>query len=165
MAKAERKERSRSELLRYLIRNYNRIHDQCDQTILSRMEEERQNTFSLKWFADLMEGRDPDMWAEQLKETSRHTEELIMALDFAMFAYRNLAREEGFRSWRQYDALYSKYFSTFYGSVWEIALKYGVSKPVIYEDLRIAENRLESMILGENGQEKEDDFSEYNGNI
>ena len=73
------------------------------------MEEERSNVFSLKWFTDLMEGRDPDAWAERLRETSHRTEELIMALDFAMLTYRNLAKEEGHRSWRQYDALYSKY--------------------------------------------------------
>lgn len=158
MAKAEKKERSKRELLRYLIRNYNMIRDRCDMTILARLKEERQNEFSLKWFADLMEGRDPDFWAERLKETSIHTEELIMALDFAMFAYRNLAREEGFRSWRQYDVLYSRYFSTFSGSVWELGLKYGVSKSVIYEDLEIAEYRLESMVLGDNWPKKEDDF-------
>ena len=150
MAKAKRKERDKRSLLRYLIRNYNRIRTQCDQTIIDRMEAEKQNAYSLEWFTDLMEGRDPDAWFDCLRETSRRTEELIMALDFAMLAYRNLAREEGFRSWRQYDALYSKYFSTFSGSVWEIGWKYGVSKSVIYEDLEIAETRLESMILGEN---------------
>ncbi len=149
MAKTEKIVGSKRELLRYLIRNYNWIHDQCDKTILDRMEEERSNVFSLKWFTDLMEGRDPDAWAERLRETSHRTEELIMALDFAMLTYRNLAKEEGHRSWRQYDALYSKYFSTFSGSVWEIAWKYGVSKSVIYEDLNEAENRLESMILGD----------------
>lgn len=72
-----------------------------------------------------------------------------MALDTAMLEYRNLAIKEGLRSWRQYDAFYSKYFSTFSSSVWEIAFKYGVSKSVIYEDLNEAETRLESMVLGE----------------
>lgn len=149
MTRADRKAHNKRELLRYLIRNYNRIHDQCDQTILDRMESEKEHTYSLEWFADLMEGRDPDAWAEQMRESSHRTEELIMALDFAMLAYRNLAMHEGHRSWRQYDALYSKYFSTFSGSVWEIAWKYGVSKTVIYEDLNEAETRLESMILGD----------------
>lgn len=149
MARAQRKARSKSELLRYLIRNYNWIHDQCDQTILDRMEAEKEHAYSLEWFADLMEGRDPDAWAERMRETSHRTEELIAALDAAMLTYRNLAIHESHRSWRQYDALYSKYFSTFSGSVWEIALKYGVSKTVIYEDLNEAETRLESMILGD----------------
>lgn len=148
MARAQRKAHSKSELLRYLIRNYNRIHDQCDQTILDRMEAEKEYTYSLDWFADLMEGRDPDAWAERMRETSHRTEELIAALDAAMLTYRNLAIHENHRSWRQYDALYSKYFSTYSGSVWEIAWKYGVSKTVIYEDLNEAETRLESMILG-----------------
>lgn len=150
MAKASRKAKDRRAQLRYLIRNYIRIRDLCDQTIIDRMEDERQRSYSLEWFTDLMEGRDPDAWAEQMRKSSHRTEELIMALDFAMLAYRNIAIHEGHTGWRRYDALYSKYFSTFSGSVWEIAWKYGVSKPVIYEDLRIAENRLEAIILGEN---------------
>lgn len=150
MAKARRKVKDRREQLRYLIRNYIRIRDLCDQAILDRMEDERQHSYSLEWFTDLMEGRNPDAWAECMRETSHRTEELIMALDFAMLAYRNIAIHEGHTSWRRYDALYSKYFSTFSASVWEIAWKYGVSKPVIYEDLRIAENRLSALILGEN---------------
>lgn len=156
MAKASRKAKDRRAQLRYLIRNYIRIRDLCDQTILDRMEDERQRSYSLEWFTDLMEGRDPDAWAEQMRKSSHRTEELIMALDFAMLAYRNVARTEGHRSWRQYDALYSRYFSTFSGAVWEIGWKYGVSKSVIYEDLQIAESRLESLLLGENDGENED---------
>lgn len=156
MTRADRKAHSRRELLRYLIRNYNRIHEDCDRTILDRLEAESERSYSLEWFADLMEGRDPDAWADQMRESSHRTEELIMALDFAMLAYRNLAIHEGHRSWRQYDALYSRYFSTFSGSVWEIAWKYGVSKTVIYEDLKEAETRLESMILG--AEEAADDI-------
>lgn len=149
MTKASKKVRGKRKLLRYLIRNYARVRDECDHVILERMRAEKAHTYSLEWFAQLMEGRDPDAWSDQVRKSSHHTEELIMALDFAMLTYRNLAKEEGHRSWRQYDALYSKYFSTFSGSVWEIAWKYGVSKSVIYEDLAEAENRLESMILGD----------------
>lgn len=156
MAKSERKSHSKRELLRYLIRNYNRIHDRCDKEILDRLEAEKAHSYSLEWFADLMEGRDPDAWADKMRESSHRTEELIMALDFALLAYRNVARTEGHRSWRQYDALYSRYFSTFSGAVWEIGWKYGVSKSVIYEDLQIAESRLESLLLGENDGENED---------
>lgn len=146
------KVRSKKELLRYLIRNYTWIRDECDQVILERMRAEQAHTYSLEWFAQLMEGRDPDAWSEQMRKSSHHTEELIMALDNAMLDYRNVAITEGMRSWRQYDALYSKYFSTFSSSVWEIAWKYGVSKSAIYDDLKEAENRLESMVLGETGE-------------
>lgn len=143
------KVRSKRGSLRYLIRNYSRIQEKCNQTILDRMLAEKARTYSLEWFADLMQGRDPDAWAERLRESSHRTEELIMALDFAMLTYRNLAMSEGLRSWRKYDALYSKYFSSSPVSVNEIAWKYGVSKSAIYDDLKEAENRLESMILGE----------------
>lgn len=149
MAKVGRKTRSKKELLKYLIRNYSWIRDECDQVILERMKAKKENAYSLEWFAALMEGRDPDAWSERMMESSHRTEELIMALDTAMLEYRNLAIKEGLRSWRQYDAFYSKYFSTFSSSVWEIAFKYGVSKSVIYEDLNEAETRLESMVLGE----------------
>lgn len=150
--------KSKREILRYVIRHYNQVRESCDQMILSRMKTERQNEQSLEWFAALMQGRDPDAWADAVRETSRHTEELIMILDFALVMYRNMAREEAaksgdFRSWRQFDSLYSKYFSTHGGTVWEIGYKYGVSKSVVYEDIDIAENRLIAMILGDMGED------------
>lgn len=151
--------KSKKNTLRYLIRNYSKIRQACDQVILERLQAEKRNQYSFEWFARLMQGKDPDAKAEQLRHTSRYTEELILALDSAMLIYRNTALQEDLKGWRQFDAMYSRYFSESSSSVNELAFKYGVSKSVIYDDINAAETRLELLIESERSR-----FSETNAN-
>ena len=95
--------KSKKNTLRYLIRNYSKIRQACDQVILERLQAEKRNQYSFEWFARLMQGKDLDAKAEQLRHTSRYTEELILALDSAMLIYRNIALQEDLKGWRQFD--------------------------------------------------------------
>lgn len=134
-------------LLRVLFRKYRVIRQTCDEQILERYRQEEEYYESFEWFARLMEGKDPDRLIEDLQQTTDRTERIIAHIERTVEEYGSEARQEDLKSWRGYDALYSKYFSTTFSTPKEISKKFGVKKSVIYKDLRHAETRLITMLF------------------
>ena len=141
---------NRAKLLRKLFRNYRTIRQTCDEQILERRQESEEYYESFEWFERLMEGKDPDKLIEELQKASGNTERLICQIDRAIVRYGSDARKEGIASWREYDALYSRYFSDSFSTPAEISKKFGVRKSVIYKDLKHAETRLTTILFEEN---------------
>lgn len=144
--------RDRSQLTRILVRKYRIIRQSCDEVILERMHREESYCESFEWFEQMMQGRDPDRIFEELHKTSERTEAIICRIERAMEIYGQMARKEDLQSWREYDALYSVYFSGFSNSkvrIREISRKYGVKKSTIYDDIKTAQTRLESVLFGD----------------
>ena len=133
--------------LRALFRKYRAIRQSCDEQILERYRQGEEYYESFEWFVRLMEGKDPDKLIEDLRQTSDRTEQIICRIDKAVEDYGEMARREGLLSWRQYDVLYSMYFSGSFSGAKEISKKFGVKKSVIYDDLHEAETRLVTLLF------------------
>ena len=141
------KEKSRDALLRVLFRKYRKIRELCDEHILQRYQNAKDYYESFEWFENLMEGKDPDKLIEELQHTSETTERIICHIDRTVEKYGEIARQEGITSWREYDALYSRYFSSHFSSPKEISRKFGVKKSTVYGDMKHAETRLVTMLF------------------
>ncbi len=135
-------------LLKKLIRKYRLIRSTCNEQILERVREAEDYYESFEWYERLMQEKDPDKVIENMQETSDRTERMICTLEHAVELFGEMARKEDLASFRQYDALYTRYFSSTFSNVKEIAKKYGVSKSTIYDDLQEAETRLIIILFG-----------------
>ncbi len=135
-------------LVKKLIRKYRDIRATCDEQILERIREAEDYYESFEWYERLMQEKDPDKVIEDMQETSDRTERMICTLEHAVEKYGEIARQEDVASFRQYDALYTRYFSSTFSNVKEIAKKYGVKKSTIYDDLQDAETRLIIILFG-----------------
>lgn len=134
--------KSREELLTVFLKKYRTIMQSCDEAVLERIKWEEDYYESFDWFCRLMEGKDPDAIIEQMDKANIEVECILARIDRAIDEYGRIAREEGFPTWRQYDALYSVYFSSQKIKIKEIARKYGVKKSTIYEDIKNAKIQL-----------------------
>ena len=139
----------RKRMFKLLCRNYLRIRISCDEELLDRLQRENDYYESFEWFERMMEGKDPDSVIESLRKTSDRTERLICSIDHALDEYGAIARREDMESFRQYDILFSRYFSAGGPKIRELARKYGVKKTKIYKDLKAAEIRMESILFGD----------------
>ena len=149
---------NRARLLRVLFKKYRVIRQTCDEQILERYRRGEDYYESFDWFARLMEGKDPDRFIEDLQQTSDRTEQIIAHIEKSVERYGADARKEDLKSWREYDVLYSKYFSTSFSTMKEISKKFGVKKSVVYKDLRHAETRLITLLF--EGSPSGEPFSE-----
>lgn len=134
--------KSREELLTVFLKKYRTIRQSCDESVLERIKWEEDYYESFDWFCRLMEGKDPDAIIEQMDKANIEVEYILARIDRAIDEYGRIAREEGFATWRQYDALYSVYFSSQKIEIKEISRKYGVKKSTIYEDIKTAKIQL-----------------------
>ena len=135
-------------LVRKLIRKYRYIRATCNEQIMERLREAQDYYESFEWYERLMQEKDPDKIIDDMMYTSDRTERMMCTLEHAVEQYGEIARKEDLTSFRQYDALYTRYFSSHFSNVKEIAKKYGVQKSTIYGDLKEAETRLFTMLFG-----------------
>jgi hypothetical protein len=154
-------EKSREDLMRVFLKKYRTIRQACDEEILERVRLGEEYYESFEWFCRLMQNKDPDTVIDEMEKTSCITECILCRIDKAVEDYAEIAKQEGLQSWRQYDAIYSVYFSNQKTKIREISRKFGVKKSTIYEDIKTAKTRLTSILfedseeknVNENGQE------------
>jgi len=142
-------EKSKEELLSVFLKKYRIIRQSCDESVLERIKWEEDYYESFDWFCRLMEGKDPDAVIEHMDKVNLEVEYILARIDRAIDEYGEIARGEGFPTWRQYDALYSVYFSSQKTRIKEIARKYGVNKSTIYDDIKCAKSRLFTLLFGD----------------
>ena len=147
-------------LVRKLIRKYRFIRTTCDEQIMERIREAEDYYESFEWYERLMQEKDPDKFIDDMMDTSDRTERMMCTLEHAVEQYGEMARKEDLNSFRQYDALYTRYFSSHFSNVKEIAKKYGVRKSTIYDDLQEAETRLFIILFGADQIEESDSHIE-----
>ncbi len=150
--------RNREDLTRLLIRKYRIIRQSCDEVLLERMRLEEEYYESFEWFERMMQGKEPDTIIEELHKTSARTEAIICRIDRALETYGASARKEDIQRWREYDALYSVYFSNSKARIRDIARKYGVKKSTIYDDIKAAQTRMESILFEGQGMAPDNFF-------
>ncbi len=136
------------------LKKYRIIRQSCDESVLERIKWEEDYYESFEWFCKLMQGKDPDAIIEQMDKVNFEVEYILARIDKAIDEYGKMARENGFPMWRQYDALYSVYFSSNKTKIKEISRKYGVKKSTIYDDIKEAKKCLFTLLFG--------DFDEQN---
>lgn len=141
--------RTREDMANLLCKKYREIRQACDETILERMEREQSNRETFEWFFDLMQGKDPDAWIEEVHKTSMRTENILLNIDLALAEYADEAIEGGLSVWRDYDALYSVYFSNSKIKISDLAKKNRVKKSTMYAAVNRGKNRLTTILFGD----------------
>lgn len=151
----ERKKRSQNDLKNVFFKKYREIKAACDEAILERTMQAEEYYESFDWFVRFMSDKDPDDFIREMEKTSGMTEAILCRIDQALGEYADLAKNESMQSWRQYDAVYSVYFSSQRVKISELSRKFGVKKSTVYDDIKIAKNRLNSMLFGDESEASE----------
>lgn len=151
----ERKKRSQKDLKNVFFKKYREIKAACDEAILERTMQAEEYYESFDWFVRFMSDKDPDDFIREMEKTSGMTEAILCRIDQALVEYADLAKNESMQSWRQYDAVYSVYFSSQRVKISELSRKFGVKKSTVYDDIKIAKNRLNSMLFGDESEASE----------
>lgn len=145
---SQNKIRSKEDMANLLCKKYRELKRACDETILERMEREKSSRESFDWFFALMQGKDPDAWIEEVRRTSMRTEDILWNIDMALGEYADEAMNGTLADWRAYDALYCVYFSNSKIKISDLARKNKVKKSTMYADVKMAKNRLTTILFG-----------------
>ncbi|MDD2960012.1 MAG: sporulation transcriptional regulator SpoIIID [Lachnospiraceae bacterium] len=140
-------ERCREDLMKVLCKRYREIRQSCDEELLERVRMQEEYYESFEWFCELMQNKDPDTVIETMVSVSCATECILCRIDKAVEDYAEIAKKEGMQSFRQYDAIYSVYFSNSKSKIRDIAKKYRVRKSTIYDDIKEARNSLTTILF------------------
>lgn len=143
------KKRSQKDLRNVFFKKYREIKAACDDAILERTMQAEEYYESFDWFVRFMSDKDPDDFIREMEKTTGMTEAILCRIDQALQEYAEQCKSESVQSWRQYDAVYSVYFSSQRTKISELSRKFGVKKSTVYEDVKVAKTRINSILFGD----------------
>lgn len=152
MHKKEEKERRDRRLhnTKLLLKNYRMLKIGCQKAVFKK-ESEHETTESV--FEDIMSMRDEDdkVIVESIKKSAERTQIIINHVDKMLDVYRIHCSKCTDREKRQYKVIKGLYIAKEKKTVSDLAREFNVSKVTIYEDIKIAEERISCLIFGIDG--------------
>lgn len=147
--KKEQKEQKDRRLhnTKLLLRNYRMLKENCEKAVYSRQREQS----AAEIMDSIMSMKDDRVIVESIKRTAERTGIILAHIDKMLDIYRMYCGKYTDREKRQYKVIKALYISKQKKSVKDLAEEFGVSKVTIYEDIKIAEERLSALFFGING--------------
>ena len=100
---------------------------------------------------DIMEMKDDKVIVESIRTSAKRTALMVQHIDKMLDVYRIYCSKISDRDKRRYKIIKDLYISKKPMKIDEISKKYSVSKVTVYEDIKIAKERLSSLFFGIDG--------------
>lgn len=134
---------------RLLLRNYRMLKESCSKAVYQKEHSEKTTEEVIE---ELMSMKGSDgVIVNSIKESAERTGIIISHIDRMLDVYRICCGKYGEKEKRQYKVIKSMYITKEKLSAAELAKKFNVSKVTIYDDIKMAEERLSALFFGING--------------
>ena len=126
-----------------LLRNYRTLKASC---VYESRDSKREEVTEM--LEDIMEMKDDKVIVESIKASAKRTALMVQHIDKMLDVYRIYCGKLSEKDKRRYKVIKLLYISKQSMNITEISKKFSVSKVTIYEDLKIAKERLSSLFFG-----------------
>ena len=134
---------------RLLLRNYRMLKESCSKAVYQKEHSEKTTEEVIE---ELMSMKASDgVIVNSIKESAERTGIIISHVDRMFDVYRMYCGKYGEKERRQYKVIKFMYITKERLSVAELAKKFNVSKVTIYDDIKIAEEKISALFFGING--------------
>ena len=149
--KAHRKEQKsekdrRLHNTRLLLKNYRMLKESCSKSVYEK-EHAKETTAEIMEYIMSTKASD-GVIVNSIKASAERTSIIISHVDRMLDVYRIYCSKYGEKEKRQYKVIKAMYITKEHITVSELADRYHVSKVTIYDDLKIAEERLSALFFG-----------------
>lgn len=128
-----------------LLRNYRMLKESCGNAVFEKINSQESTEDVIE---DIMAMHDDRVIVHSIKKSAERTAIIISHIDKMLDIYRVYCGKYTEREKRQYKVIKAMYISKTKSNVAEISKKFGVSKVTIYDDLKIATERLSALFFG-----------------
>lgn len=132
-----------------LLRNYRTLKESCSNSVYEKTVERRESAKDV--IDEIMTMHDDKVIVDSIRRSAYRTSIMVEHIEKMLDVYRIYCSKYSEREKRQYKVIKMMYISKQKSTVLEISKKFNVSKVTIYDDLKIAEERLSSLFFGIDG--------------
>lgn len=132
-----------------LLRNYRTLKASCENAVYESRDSKREEVTEI--LEDIMEMKDDKVIVESIRTSAKRTALMVQHIDKMLDVYRIYCSKISDRDKRRYKIIRDLYISKKPMKIDEISKKYSVSKVTVYEDIKIAKERLSSLFFGIDG--------------
>ena len=146
-----------------LLRNYRTLKASCENAVYESRDSKREEVTEI--LEDIMEMKDDKVIVESIRTSAKRTALMVQHIDKMLDVYRIYCSKISDRDKRRYKIIKvdsmlllasaaiikDLYISKKPMKIDEISKKYSVSKVTVYEDIKIAKERLSSLFFGIDG--------------
>lgn len=129
-----------------LLRNYRTLKASYENAVYKSKEGEVTEVLE-----DIMTMKDDKVIVESIKTSAKRTAIMVQHIDKMLDVYRIYCSKLSEKDKRRYKIIKAFYISKTPMTIAEISKKFSVSKVTVYEDIKIAKERLSSLFFGIDG--------------
>lgn len=129
-----------------LLRNYRTLKASCENAVYESKEGEVSEVLE-----DIMSMKNDKVIVESIRTSARRTAIMVQHIDKMLEVYRVYCSKISEKDKRRYKIIKALYISKAPMTIAEISKKFSVSKVTVYEDIKIAKERLSSLFFGIDG--------------
>jgi len=129
-----------------LLRNYRTLKASCENAVYESKDGEVSEMLE-----DIMTMKSDKVIVESIRTSTKRTALMVQHIDKMLDVYRIYCSKISDRDKRRYKIIKALYISKTPMKIDEISKKYSVSKVTVYEDIKIAKERLSSLFFGIDG--------------
>lgn len=129
-----------------LLRNYRTLKASCENAVYESKDGEVSEMLE-----DIMTMKSDKVIVESIRASAKRTALMVQHIDKMLDVYRIYCSKISDRDKRRYKIIKALYISKTPMKIDEISKKYSVSKVTVYEDIKIAKERLSSLFFGIDG--------------
>lgn len=129
-----------------LLRNYRTLKASCENAVYESKEGEVSEMLE-----DIMTMKNDKVIVESIRTSAKRTALMVQHIDKMLDVYRIYCSKLSDKDKRRYKTIKALYISKSPMTIAEISKKFSVSKVTVYEDIKIAKERLSSLFFGIDG--------------
>lgn len=129
-----------------LLRNYHSMKENCENSVYEKTTENVDDMIE-----EIMGMKDEKVIIDSIRRSASRTMLMIEHIDKMLDVFRIYCSKYGEKEKRQYKVIKAMYISKQNVTVADLAKKFNVSKVTIYDDIKVAEERLSTLFFGIDG--------------
>lgn len=129
-----------------LLRNYRTLKESCANSVYEKTTENVSDMIE-----EIMTMKDEKVIIDSIKRSAHRTSLMIEHIDKMLDVFRIYCSKCGDKEKRQYKVMRAMYITKQKVNVADLSKKFGVSKVTIYDDIKVAEERLSTLFFGIDG--------------
>lgn len=129
-----------------LLRNYRTLKASCENAVYESNEGEVSEVLE-----DIMSMKNDKVIVESIRTSAKRTALMVQHIDKMFEVYRVYCSKISERDKRRYKIIKALYIAKTPMTIAEISKKFSISKVTVYEDIKIAKERLSSLFFGIDG--------------
>lgn len=129
-----------------LLRNYRTLKESCENSVYEKSAENVGDMIE-----EIMSMKDEKVIIDSIKRSASRTALMIEHIDKMLDVFRIYCSKYGEKEKRQYKVIRAMYIAKQNATVADLSKKFCVSKVTIYDDIKMAEERLSTLFFGIDG--------------